>query len=40
MKARLVVLNAQMRKELLEIEEKILLLLANSQGNPLDDEVG
>eukprot|EP01116_Phalansterium_solitarium_P017128 TRINITY_DN413_c0_g1_i5.p1 TRINITY_DN413_c0_g1~~TRINITY_DN413_c0_g1_i5.p1 ORF type:complete len:4163 (-),score=2181.62 TRINITY_DN413_c0_g1_i5:539-13027(-) len=37
-KNNLVVANAQMKKEVKEIEDKILLLLANSKGKPLDDE--
>ena len=38
MKNQLVVSNAKMKKELKEIEDKILFLLSNSQGNILDDE--
>ena len=37
MKNQLVISNAKMKKEL-EIEDKILFLLSNSQGNILDDE--
>ena len=37
-KSQLVVSNAQMKKELKEIEDKILFLLSNSQGDILDDE--
>eukprot|EP00744_Colponema_vietnamica_P000902 GILI01001554.1.p1 GENE.GILI01001554.1~~GILI01001554.1.p1 ORF type:complete len:2075 (+),score=684.51 GILI01001554.1:415-6225(+) len=37
-KNTLVVSNAKMRKELKDIEDKILYLLSNSQGNILDDE--
>ena len=38
MKNQLVISNAKMKKELKEIEDKILFLLSNSQGNILDDE--
>jgi dynein heavy chain, axonemal len=38
LKSQLVVSNAQMKKELKEIEDKILHMLSNSQGNILDDE--
>eukprot|EP00736_Rhodelphis_marinus_P006943 Rmarinus@m.24609 len=38
MKNQLVVSNATMKKELKDIEDKILFLLSNSQGNILDDE--
>ncbi|GMH32802.1 hypothetical protein BSKO_00636 [Bryopsis sp. KO-2023] len=38
MKNQLVVSNANMRKELKDIEDKILFMLSNSQGNILDDE--
>lgn len=38
MKNQLVVSNAAMKKQLKEIEEKILKLLAESEGNILDDE--
>ena len=37
-KNQLVVNNAKMKKELKEIEDKILFMLSNSQGNILDDE--
>ena len=30
--------NAKMKKELKDIEDKILFMLSNSQGNILDDE--
>jgi dynein heavy chain len=39
LKNQLVVSNARMKKELKEIEDKILYLLSNSTGNILDDEV-
>ena len=39
LKNELVVSNARMKKELKEIEDKILYLLSNSTGNILDDEV-
>ena len=35
---QLVVSNAKMKKELKEIEDKILFMLSNAQGNILDDE--
>lgn len=35
--ARTVVANAKMKKELQEIENRILFLLSNSKGNILDD---
>ena len=38
-KNQLVVSNARMKKELTEIEDKILHLLSNATGNILDDEV-
>ncbi|KAJ7552868.1 hypothetical protein O6H91_06G073600 [Diphasiastrum complanatum] len=38
MKSQLTVSNANMKRELKEIEHKILQLLSNSQGNILDDE--
>ena len=38
LKVQLVVSNAEMKKELKEIEDKILFMLSNSQGNILDDE--
>eukprot|EP00002_Diphylleia_rotans_P006932 TRINITY_DN1638_c0_g1_i1.p1 TRINITY_DN1638_c0_g1~~TRINITY_DN1638_c0_g1_i1.p1 ORF type:complete len:4126 (-),score=976.49 TRINITY_DN1638_c0_g1_i1:597-12974(-) len=38
-KAQLVISNAAMRRELKELEDKILFLLSNSQGYILDDEV-
>eukprot|EP00798_Chlamydomonas_sp_ICE-L_P022533 gene22533-29660_t len=38
LKGQLVVSNAQMKKELKEIEDKILFMLSNSTGNILDDE--
>ena len=38
-KADLVVNNAKMKRELKEIEDKILYMLSNSTGNILDDEV-
>ena len=38
-KNQLVVSNARMKKELTEIEDKILYLLSNATGNILDDEV-
>lgn len=38
MKSQLVISNASMKKELKEIEDKILFMLSNSQGNILDDE--
>eukprot|EP00741_Cyanophora_paradoxa_P002452 tig00000076_g2377.t1 len=38
-KNALMVSNAKMKKELKELEDKILFLLSNSQGNILDDEV-
>ena len=38
MKNQLVVSNARMKKELKEIEDKILYLLSASEGNILDDE--
>ena len=38
-KNSLVVANASMKKQLKEIEDKILYLLKNSEGNILDDEV-
>ena len=38
-KNQLVISNAKMKKELKDIEDKILVLLSNSQGNILDDEV-
>jgi len=38
LKNQLVVSNAEMKKELKEIEDKILFMLSNSQGNILDDE--
>jgi len=37
-KNQLVINNAKMKKELKEIEDKILFMLSNSQGNILDDE--
>lgn len=37
-KNSLVISNAQMKKEVKEIEDKILVLLATSKGNPLNDE--
>ena len=37
-KAALMVGNAKMRGELIAIEDKILELLSNSEGNILDDE--
>lgn len=39
LKNQLTVKNAAMKKELKEIEDKILFLLSNSTGNILDDEV-
>ena len=39
MKNQLVISNAKMKKQLKEIEDKILYLLSNSKGNILDDEV-
>jgi dynein heavy chain len=38
LKSQLVVSNAKMKKELKDIEDKILYMLSNSQGNILDDE--
>ena len=38
LKSQLVVSNAKMKKELKDIEDKILFMLSNSQGNILDDE--
>ncbi|GAX80571.1 hypothetical protein CEUSTIGMA_g8008.t1 [Chlamydomonas eustigma] len=38
LKNQLVVSNAKMKKELKDIEDKILFMLSNSQGNILDDE--
>jgi hypothetical protein len=38
LKSQLVVSNAKMKKELKDIEDKILQMLSNSQGNILDDE--
>jgi hypothetical protein len=38
LKSQLVVSNAKMKKELKDIEDKILSMLSNSQGNILDDE--
>lgn len=38
MKSHLVVSNASMKRELKEIEEKILFMLSKSEGNILDDE--
>ncbi|CAG9466771.1 unnamed protein product [Pedinophyceae sp. YPF-701] len=38
MKSQLVISNANMKRELKEIEDKILAMLSNSQGNILDDE--
>ena len=37
-KNQLVISNAKMKKELYELESKILFLLSNSEGNILDDE--
>ena len=37
-KNQLVIANAKMKAELKEIEDKILFMLSNSQGNILDDE--
>ena len=36
-KNQLIVSNAKMKKELKEIEDKILYRLSNSEGNPVDD---
>jgi len=36
-KNALIVSNAKMKKELKEIEDKILFRLSNSEGNPVDD---
>lgn len=36
-KNALIVSNAKMKKELQEIEDKILFRLSNSEGNPVDD---
>ncbi len=33
----LIISNAKMKKELKEIEDKILYRLSNSEGNPVDD---
>jgi len=38
LKNHLVISNAKMKKELKEIEDKILFMLSNAQGNILDDE--
>ena len=38
MKNQLVISNAKMKKDLKEIEDKILFMLSNSKGNILDDE--
>lgn len=38
-KNQLVISNAQMKKELKEVEDRILYLLSTASGNPLDDEV-
>jgi len=38
LKNALVISNAKMKKELKEIEDKILFMLSNAQGNILDDE--
>ena len=37
MKNFLIISNAKMKKELKEIEDKILFRLSNSEGNPVDD---
>lgn len=37
-KNQLIVSNAQMKQELKEIEDQILLRLSSSEGNPIDDE--
>ena len=39
-KNQLVVANAKMKSDLKDIEDKILFMLSNSQGNILDDENG
>lgn len=39
MKNQLVVSNTKMKRDLKELEDKVLHLLSNSQGNILDDEV-
>lgn len=36
-KNALIISNAKMKKELKEIEDKILYRLSNSEGNPVDD---
>lgn len=36
-KNALIISNAKMKKELKEIEDKILFRLSNSEGNPVDD---
>lgn len=38
MKSQLVISNARMKKELAEIEDRILYMLSHSEGNILDDE--
>lgn len=38
-KNALVISNAEMKREVKEIEDKILVLLATHKGKPLDDEV-
>lgn len=37
-KNQLIVSNAQMKQELKDIEDQILLRLSSSEGNPVDDE--
>lgn len=38
LKGQLVISNAAMKSELKDVEDKILVMLSNSQGNILDDE--